>query len=83
MIVVDVLLGLNFLVLGACALRGKTDRREGLIPLASASDPPRRPEQGAPREAVVLQFRPRASSGSTLRSMSSHPSVSYEAPNTP
>ena len=64
MIVVDVLLGLNFLVLGACALRGKTDRREGLIPLASASDPPRRPEQGAPREAVVLQFR----SGSTLRS---------------
>ena len=83
MIVVDVLLGLKLLVLGACALRSKTDRREGLIALASASDPQRRPEQGPPSEAVVLQFRPRGSSGSTLRSMSSHPSVSFEAPNTP
>ena len=82
MIVVDVLLGLNLVVLGLCALRGQTNRHGRVLQVAAETA--RRgvaPRGGAPGEAVILPFRPRRPQPNVARAMALHPSAGHGAPN--
>lgn len=83
MVVVDVLLALNLLVLAACAVRGRSERR---VPMAGARVPSGHPSSlwaGGDRgdhEAVILPFRPRVHPPSIQRAMALHPSSAVAPP---
>ncbi len=83
MVVVDVLLGLNLLVLGACAARGRSERR---TPFASAGIARshrsgfRAAVDGGDQDAVILPFRPRVHPADIQRAMALHPSSAAVTP---
>lgn len=78
MVVVDVLLGLNFLVLAACAVRGRSERR---APLAGARFPHPHPSalwqavDPERHDAVIIPFRPRVHPPAVQQAMALHPSA--------
>lgn len=87
MVVVDVLLGLNLVVLGLCALRGPANRRARALTLKVETTPPPVVVRAhtAPGEAVIIPFRPRRPqpvvSKAMARAMAIHPSAGHGAPN--
>lgn len=74
MVVVDVLLGLNFLALGACALRGRSSRGKRSI-LPEFDRATSRPDRSTTGAAVILPFHRPSGSGAVRRAMSLHPSA--------
>ena len=83
MIVVDVLLGLNLVVLGLCALRGQTNRHGRVLPVEAETARRGAVPRGsaAAGEAVILPFRPRRPQPNAARAMALHPSAGHGAPN--
>ncbi|HUC37376.1 MAG TPA: hypothetical protein VMR97_09660 [Acidimicrobiales bacterium] len=79
MIAVDVLLGLNLLVVGVVVLRGQSERRERMwgAPVRAGFVYHHEHQAG---DAVILPFRPSARSVDVRRAMSAHPSAQGAAP---
>jgi len=78
MIVVDVLLGLNFLVLGACALRGQTSRRHTVV--AAEAPPATVHVQRHAAEAKIIPFPSLRPTPGVGRAMALHPSAQAGTP---
>lgn len=79
MIVVDVLLGLNFVALGVCALRGQSHRRLRVPPVRVDDHEATAGSRAATGNAVIIPFRPRRA-GTVTRAMAFHPSAGHGAP---
>ena len=73
MIVVDVLLALNLVVLGACALRGHSARRVVNFHQKKVEGPR---AHAVTQGAVILPLRPRVRAAGLRRTASIHPSRS-------
>ncbi|GEM_PF-6233050 len=82
MIVVDVLLGLNLVALGACALRGQTNKRVRLVPVKVENNAPAAKSRGqsGPGDAVIIPFPVRRPANAIARAMALHPSADNGAP---
>lgn len=82
MIVLDVLLGLNLVVLGVFALRGQTYRRPRSFPVRADSHAAASGSRGerVPGHAVIIPF-PSRRSDAVARAMALHPSAGHRAPN--
>lgn len=78
MIVVDVLLGLNLLLLCACALRGRTSRGSKVLPVEATYDPAAMGADGVPGVpggAVIIPFPSASRPRGMGRAMGLHPSA--------
>lgn len=75
MTVMDVLLGLNFVVLAAFAVRRQAKWVRPMTPVKSAKSSQSRPVSCLSDDAVILPFASRASASRIHRAMALHPSA--------